>query len=153
FGDVAGARDRAEVTVTDTYRIGRHGAVPMECRGVVARVDASSDGIEVWTSTQIPHLVRRGICEATGWSAAQVRVRAPDVGGGFGTKANVYPEEILVPVIGRMLDRDVAWVEDRGEHLTAAAQGRDQVHQCSLSVDAEGRILALEDEFCANARM
>lgn len=150
FGEPEQARAVAAVTVTETYRIGRHGAVPLECRGVLARVDALSGGIDIWTSTQIPHMVRRGVCEATGWAASQVRVHVPDVGGGFGTKANVYPEEVLVPVMAKLLGRDLVWIEDRQEHLIAAAQGRDQVHRCSLSVDAEGRILALEDEFLVN---
>ncbi|WP_043844068.1 xanthine dehydrogenase family protein molybdopterin-binding subunit [Amycolatopsis taiwanensis] len=150
FGEPEKLRAGAAVTVTDTYRIGRHGAVPLECRGVLARVDALGGSLDIWTSTQIPHMVRRGICEATGWPAGDVRVHVPDVGGGFGTKANVYPEEILIPAMAKLLGRDLVWIEDRQEHLTAAAQGRDQVHRCSLSVDAEGRILALEDDFLVN---
>lgn len=151
FGDREAARAAAAVTVSETYRVGRHGAVPLECRGVVVRHDHTGGGLDVWTSTQIPHMVRQGICEATGWAQADVRVHVPDVGGGFGTKANVYAEEVLVAVMAAMTGGDVAWVEDRQEHLTAAAQGRDQVHHCRLSVDADGRILLLEDEFVVNS--
>ncbi|WP_245645193.1 xanthine dehydrogenase family protein molybdopterin-binding subunit [Pseudonocardia acaciae] len=142
-GDVSTAE--AAVTVDEVYRVGRHGAVPLEGRGVLARVDAAR--VSVWTSTQIPHLVRRGICAATGWSTDEVRVVVPEVGGGFGTKANVYAEEVVVAVLARRTGRDLVWVEDRQEHLVSAAQGRDQVHRARLSVDADGHITAWEDEF------
>lgn len=144
FGDDVAA-DAVAVTVEGTYRIGRHGAVPLEGRGVLARVDGQR--VSVWTSTQIPHLVRQGICEATGWAVDDVRVVVPDVGGGFGTKANVYAEEVVVPVLARLTGHDLVWVEDRQEHLVGSAQGRDQVHRTRLSVDREGRVLRWEDDF------
>ncbi|HEX4356151.1 MAG TPA: xanthine dehydrogenase family protein molybdopterin-binding subunit [Pseudonocardia sp.] len=147
LGDVDTARAGAHVEVTETYRMGRHGAVPLECRGVFATVDHRRDRVEVWTSTQIPHLVRDTLCRVTGWSTESVRVAAPDVGGGFGTKANVYPEEIIIPVLARRLGRPVSWVEDRAEHFLAAAQGRDQLHHTRLGVDATGRIVSWEDDF------
>ena len=144
FGGEA-VEERGHLTVEGTYRIGRHGAVPLEGRGVLARVDARR--VSVWTSTQIPHMVRRGICEATGWSTEEVRVTVPDVGGGFGTKANIYAEEIIVAVLARRIDRDLEWVEDRQEHLISAAQGRDQTHRTRLTVDSNGRIVHWQDNF------
>lgn len=147
FGDAAGDRARAAVTVEHTYRMGRHGAVPLECRGVLARVDRRRDRLELLTSSQIPHQVRTAICVATGWQTDRLRVAVPDVGGGFGTKANVYSEEIVVAVAAERTGRDVLWIEDRAEHLLGAAQGRDQRHHARLSVDAQGRILAWEDDF------
>ncbi|HWN36072.1 MAG TPA: xanthine dehydrogenase family protein molybdopterin-binding subunit [Pseudonocardia sp.] len=147
LGDVTAARAGAHLVVTETYRMGRHGAVPLECRGVFAAVDHRRDRVEVWTSTQIPHLVREALCAVTGWARDGVRVAAPDVGGGFGTKANVYPEEIVIPLLARRLDRPVSWVEDRAEHFIAAAHGRDQVHHTRLAVDASGRIASWEDDF------
>ncbi|MQA93583.1 MAG: molybdopterin-dependent oxidoreductase [Streptosporangiales bacterium] len=147
FGDVAAGHAAAAVTVEETYRMGRHGGVPLECRGVMARPDRRTGRLEVWTSSQIPHQVRTAICAATGWPEDRVRVAVPDVGGGFGTKANVYGEEIAVAIAAERTGREVVWVEDRAEHLVAAAHGRDQVHRARLSVDAEGRILAWEDEF------
>ncbi|HTF46678.1 MAG TPA: xanthine dehydrogenase family protein molybdopterin-binding subunit [Pseudonocardia sp.] len=147
LGDVAAARAGAHLVVTGTYRMGRHGAVPLECRGVFAAVDHRRDRVEVWTSTQIPHLVREALCAVTGWPRDGVRVAAPDVGGGFGTKANVYPEEIVIPLLARRLERPVSWVEDRAEHFVAAAHGRDQVHHTRLAVDATGHILGWEDDF------
>jgi len=147
LGDVDAARAGAHLVVAGTYRMGRHGAVPLECRGVFAAVDHRRDRIEVWTSTQIPHLVRDALCTVTGWPRDSVRVAAPDVGGGFGTKANVYAEEIVVPVLARRLGCPVSWVEDRAEHFISAAQGRDQVHRTRLAVDAAGRVLSWEDNF------
>lgn len=132
-------------TVEGTYRVGRHGAIPLETRGVVARPER--DKVTVWTSTQIPHLVRQAICATTGWSTDEVRMRMPDVGGGFGTKANVYVEEVLVPYLARRTGRALAWIEDRQEHLTSSAQGRDQVHHTRLTVDQAGRIVHFSDDF------
>ena len=147
FGDPPRPADGADavVTVGGTYRVGRHGAVPLETRGVLARPER--ERVTVWTSTQIPHLVREAICVVTGWSTDAVRVRMPDVGGGFGTKANVYVEEVLVPYLARRTGLDLVWLEDRQEHLTSSAQGRDQVHRTELAVDRDGRIVHLADEF------
>lgn len=138
---------QSAVTVAGTYSMGRHGAVPLETRGVRARWDSRSDRVEVWTSTQIPHMVRGAICESLGVSKDKVRVSVPDVGGGFGQKANVYAEEVVVAAVARKTGLDVAWVEDRLENLTAAAQGRDQVHDARLVVDSEGLILHWQDDF------
>jgi carbon-monoxide dehydrogenase large subunit len=145
FGDVAAGHAGAAVTIEQTYRMGRHGGVPLECRGVLARTVGGR--LEVWTSSQIPHQVRTAICAATGWDADSVRVAVPDVGGGFGTKANVYGEEIVIAYVAHELGRGVLWAEDRAEHLVSGAQGRDQTHRARLSVDADGRVLAWEDDF------
>lgn len=148
FGDPDRARGEAALVASDCYRIGRQGGVPLECRGVLAKLDPHRDRVEVWTSSQIPHLVREAICRVTGWDLDEVHVSVPDVGGGFGTKANVYPEEIVLPVLARLLGTSIVWLEDRFEHLTGgSAQGRDQVHHAKLSVDREGHILGWEDEF------
>lgn len=137
--------DDGHVVIERTFTVGRHSGVPIECRGVLA--EPVDGGVEVWTSSQVPYLVRRAICGATGWGEDQVRVRAPDVGGGFGPKANVYGEEVVVPVVARRLGRPVQWIEDRYEHLISAAQSRDQVHRTRLVVDQEGRIVDFEDDF------
>lgn len=147
FGDLGRARTEAAVVVQETYRVGRHGGLPMECRGVVADWDASEGRVHVWTSTQVPHLVRNAICGSTGWGASEVRVAVPDVGGGFGPKANVYPEEILIPYLARLLGRRVAWIEDRSEHLIATAQGRDQILRTSLMLNDDGIMLGLEVDY------
>jgi aerobic carbon-monoxide dehydrogenase large subunit len=138
--------DDDHVVVERRLRIGRHSGVPLECRGVFAE-PTSDGGVDVRCSTQVPFLVHRALCEATGWAPERVRVRAPDVGGGFGPKANVYGEDLLIPVIADQLGRPVVWVEDRYEHLTSAAQSRDQVHRTRLVVDRDGTIISWEDDF------
>lgn len=147
FGDPEGAFTRAAAVVSGTYRMNRHGAVPLECRGVIADFDVRRQRVEITTSTQVPHMVRNAICAVTGWSQADVVVSVPDVGGGFGTKANVYAEEILLARLARETRRRLIWVEDRQEHLVASAQGRDQIHHTRLAVDEQGRILAWADDF------
>lgn len=147
FGDPKSAFTRAAAVVSGTYRMNRHGAVPLECRGVIADFDVRRQRVEITTSTQVPHMVRNAICAVTGWSQADVVVSVPDVGGGFGTKANVYAEEILLARLARETRRRLIWVEDRQEHLVASAQGRDQIHHTRLAVDEQGRILAWADDF------
>jgi carbon-monoxide dehydrogenase large subunit len=146
-GDVPGAVSRAAVAVEESYRMGRHSGIPLECRGVVAGYDFRRARVELWTSSQVPHLVRRLVCGATGWRTDELRVAVPEVGGGFGPKANVYSEEVVLAVLARLLKREVTWIEDRAEHMVASAQGRDQIHATRLSVDGKGRILAWEDDY------
>ena len=147
FGDPGAAVSGAHRVVEGTYRMGRHGAVPLECRGVRAEYDPRRGQLELVTSTQVPHMVRKAICGVTGWPSREVKVVVPDVGGGFGTKANVYSEEIVLAVLARRTGHRLIWVEDRQEHLAASAQGRDQLHRTRLAVDRDGRILAWEDDF------
>jgi carbon-monoxide dehydrogenase large subunit len=135
------------VAVEGVYRMGRHTGVPLETRGVVADFDVGRDRVELWTSTQIPFLVHRAICTAAGWLPDQLRVAVPDVGGGFGPKANIYPEELVLAVLARRLRTRIAWVEDRSEHMVSAAHSRDQTVEARLTVDRDGRILGYEASF------
>lgn len=147
FGDVDAAVAQAATVVHRTFRVGRHAGMPLECRGVLASWDGAGGRVEVTTSTQVPHVVQSAICHATGWPTSEVRVRVPDVGGGFGTKANVYPEEVVVAVLSRLLRREVAWIEDRAEHFVAAAHSRDQTLEARLAVNDEGYVLGWWVEF------
>jgi carbon-monoxide dehydrogenase large subunit len=147
FGEPDAAFASAHRVVEGTYQMERHGAVPLECRGVLAHFDMGRQRVEVYTSTQVPHMVRNAVCGVTGWAREDVKVSVPDVGGGFGTKANVYGEEIVLAVLARHTGSRVIWVEDRQEHLVASAQARDQLHRARLAVDADGRILAFQDDF------
>ncbi|MQA79274.1 MAG: molybdopterin-dependent oxidoreductase [Streptosporangiales bacterium] len=146
-GDVDEALARDDVIVVEgAYTIGRQTAVSVECRGVLAA--PGDDGrTEVWSSTQAPLLVKRVIAEVTGWDPESVRVRSPDVGGGFGPKVAVYGEEVVVAFLARRLGRSVTWVEDRYENLVSAAQARDQVHRSRLVVDRGGQLVAWDDDF------
>jgi aerobic carbon-monoxide dehydrogenase large subunit len=133
------------VVIEGEYRIARQAGLSLECRGVLAYPE---DGrLSVWSSTQVPFILRQLLCAATGWDASEVRVRTPEVGGGFGPKASVYAEEVVVPWLARELDRAVVWIEDRYENLTTATQARDNLHRTRLTVDRGGRIVAWEDDY------
>lgn len=145
-GELPAPDDDDLVVVEGEYRIDRQAGLSIECRGVLAYPE--DDGrISVWSSTQVPFIVRQVICGATGWRPEEVRVRAPEVGGGFGPKATVYAEEVVIPWVARALGRPVVWVEDRYENLTAATQARDNLHRTRLTVDRGGRIVSWEDDY------
>lgn len=143
-GDIERARAEAAHVVKRTYRTQRQAGVPMEGRGVVAEYDAASNTLKVWSSTQLPHLVRTCIAEELDFPESRLRVIAPDVGGGFGVKGQVYPEEVLIPWLAMKLRRPVKWVEDRREHMISSIHARDHCHTLEAYLSAEGRLLGLK---------
>jgi len=120
----------------------RVSAAPMEGRGVIAAPDGAG-GVVVWSSTQAPHLVADAIAESLGIADESVRVIASDIGGGFGQKAHVQVEEILLSWVALQLRGPVKWIEDRSEHLQAANHARDQKISFSAAVRSDGRVLGL----------
>ncbi len=142
-GNVDGSFRQAAAIVEREFRNPRYNAVPIEARGVLAVPDG--DGLQVWSSTQIPHVLEYALAELLGLGS-RVRVRCPEIGGGFGQKAHVYPEEIAVAWAALRLDAPVKWAEDRAEGLEAATHAREQVVRARLAVDSRGRILALDSE-------
>ena len=146
-GNVDEALKAAPYKLTERFRHHRYCAAPLEGRGVIAWVEPKTNILTVWSSTQMPHLVRRQIAAQLGLPEEKVRVIAPDVGGGFGPKVFVYPEEILVPFLALRLGRPVKWIEDRSEHFISTAHGRDQLHDVEWGFDHDGRILAFRDRF------
>ena len=146
IGDVEGALRGAAVVVRERLRMHRSAGVPLEPRAVLA-VPEPRGGITVWASTQMPHLLQRALIDALGWPAHQVRVVAPDVGGGFGTKCSIFPEDVLVPLLAARLRRPVKWVETRREHFLAASHSREQLHDAELAATRDGQVLALRDRF------
>jgi carbon-monoxide dehydrogenase large subunit len=122
----------------------RQTGIPMENRGVIAEWDRAQELLTVWTSTQIPHLVRTGLADCLGLPENRVRVIAPDVGGGFGIKGNLFPEEIVVSLLAMQTGRPVKWIEDRREHLLASIHAREHHHTATVAHDREGHILALK---------
>ncbi len=149
FGDVDSAFERADTVVDGEVTHPRVSAAPMEGRGVVAAPDGSS-GVVLWTSTQVPHLVADGVAECLGLRKELVRVIATDVGGGFGIKAQVYPEEIVLAWIARRLGSTVKWVETRSEHMHAASHARDQTIKFSAAVRTDGKVLGLRATVFSN---
>src|SRR6059036_1446993 len=145
IGDADGAFARAEVSVSETFRIQRYVGMPLEGRGVVAAWDRRDGTLTTWNSTQVSHFVQQGLTTALGLSPHKIRVIAPDLGGGFGTKASGYPEDALVPIAATALRRPVKWIENRREHMSGAAHARHQIHAISLAATRDGAILAVRD--------
>ena len=146
-GDVERALEDAPHSIEERLHHRRHGGIPMEGRGVVAMAETKPRRLTVWSSTQVPHSVRRQIASLLDLTEESIRVVAPHVGGGFGPKVVVYPEEVLVPYLGLELGRPVQWVEDRREHFVSTAHARDQVHYVEVGFDDDGRIVGLKDRF------
>jgi aerobic carbon-monoxide dehydrogenase large subunit len=121
-------------------------AHPMEGRGILAYVEPGTGTFMVWSSTQVPHELRDNIVEMLRLENDDVRVIAPDIGGGFGAKFLVYSEEIAIAAIAKQLKRPVKWIEDRREHFLSAIQERDQYWNVEIAVDAQGRLRAVRGE-------
>ena len=116
----------------------------MEGRGVLAAYDRGRGKLTVWTSTQIPHLVRTLLAGAMSMPENKIQVIAPDVGGGFGCKLQFYPEELVVPYLSRQLGRPVKWIEKRREHFTSTIHGRGLVEYFDAAVKNDGTLLAVK---------
>jgi aerobic carbon-monoxide dehydrogenase large subunit len=146
-GNVDAALARAPRRLQRRFYHHRYSAVPMECRGVVSAYDPRSDTATIWSSTQVVHWVRREAAALLSLPEARVRCVALDVGGGFGGKGHVYPEDLLITFLARRLGRPVRWIEDRREHMMSATHSRDQLHDVAVGFDDDGRILALRDDY------
>jgi len=143
YGDVDAAFAAAPHVFAETFWLHRGGGMAMETRAVAARHDAPGDLLTVWSSTQTPHLGRRMLADLTGRHLEQIRMIAPDVGGGFGPKAPFYAEEAVIPAVALRLGRPVKWFEDRREHFLSATQERDQHFDVAIAVDHDGKILGV----------
>jgi carbon-monoxide dehydrogenase large subunit len=143
YGDVARAFAGAAHRLSEHFRLHKGGGHAIEARGVLARYDAAEDLLTVWDSTQMPHKAKRVLVEALGLAEHQVRLIAPDVGGGFGPKNPFYPEELAVPAAALLLGRPIKWIEDRRESFTATNHERVQDWEVDAAVDGEGRLLAI----------
>jgi len=123
------------------YRMHRQAPAPMETRGSVASFVAGR--LTLWTGSQSPHIVRTTLATVLGVPEHAIRVIVDDVGGSFGSKTHVYPEDVLVAWLAMRLGRPVRWIEDRAEHFLASVHARDQRHDLEAAIDDDGRILAL----------
>jgi aerobic carbon-monoxide dehydrogenase large subunit len=148
-GDVEGAFANAAVTVKERYRQQRLIPNAIEPRGVVVQPFPATGELTMWSATQVPHIARVLLSMMLGVPEAKLRVIAPDVGGGFGSKLNVYAEEALALTIARRLGRPVKWIETRTEAYTATIHGRDQIQEIELAATAEGRITAVRANITA----
>jgi carbon-monoxide dehydrogenase large subunit len=143
YGDIDAAFANAAHVVRGKFFQHRGSAHAMECRTLLARHDPATDSYTIWAGTQSPHQYRDAFALAMGIADEQVRVIAPDVGGGFGPKTVLYPDQFALPACARLAGRPVKWIEDRREHFLTTYQERDQHWAGELALDAGGRLLGL----------
>lgn len=150
-GDVDGAFGAAELVVSGHFEVARQTGVPMECRGVVARFDASTDELVIVSSSQSPHHAAEHLAQALGRDQRSVRVIAPDVGGSFGIKDHACVEEAAVAAAAIDLGRPVQWNQDRRENLVAGVHSRGQIYDLELAAGEDGCITALRGRLLYDA--
>ena len=139
FAEAAGVTRRS-------VEVGRHTGMPLETRAIIADFNPSSNALTVHMTTQMPHIMRTGLADHLGIPEHQIRVISKDVGGGFGVKAELYPEDILVSHLATRLGRPVSWVEDRREHLLGTIHAREHFYELEAAWDESGRVLAVRAE-------
>jgi aerobic carbon-monoxide dehydrogenase large subunit len=147
YGDVEAAFARAHRVVALELAIGRHSGVPLETRGALAVYDTAEDMLRLYGAAKVPHYNRGALARMLGIAEDRIHLHEGHVGGGFGVRGELYPEDFLVCLAARRLGRPVKWIEDRIEHLIAANHSRDQLHRIRAAIDARGFVLAIEDEF------
>jgi carbon-monoxide dehydrogenase large subunit len=147
YGDVDTAFRQAAHIVELELAIGRHSGVPLETRGAIGRYDAARGVLELHGAAKVPHRNQELLARMLRLPPSMIHVHESHVGGGFGVRGELYPEDVLVCVAAKRFDRPVKWIEDRREHLIAANHSREQVHKVRAAVDANGVILAIDDRY------
>jgi aerobic carbon-monoxide dehydrogenase large subunit len=137
----------ADVVLKERFRVNRVTALPMETRGIVAIWRPGARELTVHASTQVPHLVRKQLAEALRIDESCIRVSASDVGGAFGLKLGIYPEDVLACLHAMALRRPVKWIEDRMEHFRASTHGREATHDFCVAAQHDGRLLAITNTY------
>jgi carbon-monoxide dehydrogenase large subunit len=150
WGDVDAAFAEADLRVHERLSCQRHGAVPLEPRGLLAEVEPRGGRLTVWGAAKVVHTNRRILAQLLGLAEEQVRLVELDVGGGFGGRGEFYPEDFLIPFCALRQGRPVAWTEDREENLRALNHSREQTHDVELAVGSDGTLLAMRDRFAMN---
>ena len=146
-GDPEGRIATADVVVEGRFRINRVAALPMEPRGIVAVWRPGARELTVYTSTQLPHLARTQLARSLRIDEGCIRVVASDVGGGFGLKLGIYPEDVIAGLHAMALRRPVKWIEDRLEYFRASTHARESTHDFRVAAQADGRIVALTNTY------
>ena len=147
----AQALANAPVRLRRQFKMARHATVSLECRGVVAHWDHRMDELVIHLSTQGGHVMRIGFAHALGLPEHKIRVIAPDVGGGFGGKNRLMPEEIAVAAMALKLGQPVRWIEDRREHLLASVHTREHFYDLVICANKDGELLGLEGDVYIDA--
>ena len=141
--DVEAAIASAQVVLRDRFRINRVTGLPMEGRATIASYTPGLRTLELWSSTQVPHVLRRQLSTSLGLPEAGIRIVASDLGGGFGLKLGIYPEDVIASLHSLDLGRPIKWIEDRTEHFRATTHAREATHDAELAATRDGRIVAL----------
>ncbi|MCZ6446718.1 MAG: xanthine dehydrogenase family protein molybdopterin-binding subunit [Alphaproteobacteria bacterium] len=142
-GDAERAFANADYVRRETFRIQRHAALFMEPRGLVAQWDATARKLTLWGAAKVVFANRRILAASMGLTEQQIEMIEVDVGGGFGSRGEFYPEDFLIPFAARLLNRPVKWIEDRREHLMTANHARETECEIEIAATADGRILGL----------
>ena len=150
YGNVDEAFKQANVVIREKFRIGRVAPVAMEGRGVVSTYDHLTGSLTVWSSTQIPYMLRYVLSSVLGIPENRIRVLSPNIGGGFGSKDSIYPEEVLASFASMRTGKPVKWVEDRTENLMATNHDRDEVQYVEAAATSDARITALKVKILVN---
>jgi carbon-monoxide dehydrogenase large subunit len=149
-GNIEESFKEADLIIEEEIRMSRCTGTPLENRSVVAKYDADKKNLIVWDTTQIPHIIALLIKKALKIPELKVRVIQPRIGGGFGQKWGLYPEEVLIPLISILTGKPVKWTESRTEHMHAISHARDQIHKIRVGVKKDGKILGIEDKILAD---
>jgi carbon-monoxide dehydrogenase large subunit len=149
-GDVDQALRGADLVLRESLYVQRHAGVPLETRGALADWDGGRGVLSMWGMTKVPHINRRIIAEHAGLPEHAVHFLQTDVGGAFGIRGEVYPEDFLVALLAIRTRRPVRWIEDRREHLQAANHSREQHHEIAIGLRRDGTIVAIHDRFWNN---
>jgi aerobic carbon-monoxide dehydrogenase large subunit len=146
-GDINAAFRAAHAVVELDLAIGRHSGVPLETRGAIARYDEIKDVLEMHGAAKVPHWNRDRLALMLGREPGKVQLYEGHVGGGFGIRGELYPEDVLVCAAALKFRKPIKWIEDRREHLIAANHSRQQRHKVKAAIDADGHILGIDNEF------
>jgi aerobic carbon-monoxide dehydrogenase large subunit len=150
-GDVEKAFREADIVIKDRIKTHRHTAAPIENRGVIARFDSLSGKLDVLSQVQFPHVGRTLFAKILGMGEDKVHFRMPDVGGAFGLKGHVFPEDVAVCVAARLIpDTSIKWIEKRTEDISFSVQEREQIHYVEVAAKKDGTILGVKDRMTAD---
>jgi carbon-monoxide dehydrogenase large subunit len=144
-GEVEDLFAAADVVVSERLTTQRHTGVPMETRGLLAEWDAATERLTIWGAAKVKHFNRAALAGMLGLEEESLNLVECEVGGGFGVRGELYPEDFLVAWLARELGRPVKWIEDRIEHLVATNHSRQQEHVLEIAAHADGTLLAFRD--------
>jgi aerobic carbon-monoxide dehydrogenase large subunit len=150
FGDPKAVFKEADHLVRDRLRMQRYTGVPLETRGILASPDPVGGELTIWASGQWPHTARRITAAMLGMEERHIRCILPDVGGGFGVKCDIYPEDILIPLAATRLNRPVKWIEDRREHFLGSVHAREMTFDLELALKSDGTILGMRGQIISD---